>query len=95
MTLVKAVRTRLAAALLILLYLALSAFLVISIIEACRTAAAIVRQIENLHNIILVGALVTAFIPFGCMLFWGYKAIAVQVHYLFTNRQQYLMNHRK
>jgi hypothetical protein len=83
MTLVEAVGARLAAAALILLHLAVSAVVVISVIEACRTAAAIVGQIENLHNIILVGALVTAFVPFGCILFWGYKAIAVQLHYLF------------
>ena len=95
MTLVEAARTRLAAAALILLHLAVSAVVVISVIEACRTTAEIVHQIENLHNIILVGALATAFIPFGSILFWGYKAITVQIHYLFRNQQRYLMNHRE
>jgi hypothetical protein len=95
MTLVEAVRTRLTAAALILLHIAVSVLVVTSVIEACRTALAIVSHTENPHSIILVGALVTAFIPLGCILFWGYKALAVQVNYLFRNRQRYLMNHRE
>lgn len=94
MTLVAAQRKRLAAACLILLHLAASAFTVISLIEISPTALAIARQVESQHDIIFVAALVTAFIPFGCILFWGYKAIAAQVQYLFTVGQRYLMNHR-
>jgi hypothetical protein len=83
------VRIRLVASALILLHLSVSSFVFISVIQACRTAATIVPQVENLQDIILVVALMTAFIPFGCILFWGYRAMAVQIHRLFVNWQQY------
>jgi hypothetical protein len=57
-----------------------------SVIAVCQTAALIIRQIQNQHNIIVIGTLVTAFIPFACILFWACKAMVMQIHQLFTIR---------
>jgi hypothetical protein len=88
-------RERLEPAASISAYIALTTLIVVSIIGILPTALAIVRQIKNQHGIIFVAALVTALIPFGCILFWGYKAIAAQVHHFYTVRDQYLTGHRE
>jgi hypothetical protein len=61
-------RGRLAAASLILLHVAVCALVVISVIEACRTAATIAHEIKISNNIVLVGALATAFAPLDVIL---------------------------
>ena len=92
--LVEAIRTRLATAALILLHIAVAVFVVISAIHSFQAIAGASRQIANLHDPMLAGALAAAFVPFGCIVFWGYKALAAQLHDVFGTLQQN-KDHRK
>jgi hypothetical protein len=81
--LVERTRTRLATAAIILLHIAVSVLVVISMIQAFQTIAYVIQQMSNLHDKILIAALATAFVLFGCLVFWGCNAFVMQFHDVF------------
>jgi hypothetical protein len=88
-------RMRLAAIALILLHLAVSVFVIITVIEVWPTAVSIIRQIQNQHDMILIGTLLVAFIPLAFVSFWGYKVILVEIRRLSTMWQLLLTSRRE
>ena len=65
---------------LIIVYSTVLILIALSMIEALNTIADIIRDLEKRKEILLIGALVAALVPFTAMLFWIYKVIAVQLY---------------
>jgi hypothetical protein len=63
--------------------------IVVSVIEAFKTIAGIIRDLEKYNEILLVGVLAAAFVPSAAMLFWAGKAIASDLYLPIERVRQY------
>jgi hypothetical protein len=77
------IRIQLATVAAILLHIIVAIFVAISVVQAFQVIADVSHRIANLHDKILAVGLATAFVPFGCIVFWGCKALVIQFHNVF------------
>jgi hypothetical protein len=69
--------------------------IVVSVIEALKTIAGIIRNLEEHNEILLVGALAAAFVPSAAMLFWACKAIVSDLNLPIERVRQYFRTQTK
>jgi hypothetical protein len=68
---------------------------VASIIEAWQTIGDVVHTARNINAILLAGALATGLMPAAAVIFWGGKAILVQLETPFRSIRRYIGNLRE
>jgi len=69
--------------------------IVVSVIEAFKTIAGLIRDFQEHNEILLVGALAAALVPSAALLFWACEAIASDPYLPFERVRQYIRTHRK
>jgi hypothetical protein len=79
---------------LILMNFAVAMLVVVSIVEVWQTIDDVVSTIRSVNGIFLAVALAAALLPAGAVIFWGGKAIAVQLERAVQWMRQYLHHPR-
>jgi hypothetical protein len=72
-------RVRLAPIALILMHFTVAMLVGVSIVEAWRNIGDVVHGIRNANGIFLAAALAAALMPAAAVIFWGGKAIALEL----------------
>jgi hypothetical protein len=67
----------------------------VSMIEVFKTLIGIIGDLENHNELLLVGALATALVPSGAMLFWACKAVAAELYLPIERVRRYFWTQRK
>jgi hypothetical protein len=87
-------RARLAPIAVILMHFTVALLVVISIAEVWQTIGDVVGTIRNVTGIFLAAALAAALLPAGAVIFWGGKAIVVQLERPVRWMRQYFRHPR-
>jgi hypothetical protein len=77
------------------MHFAAAMLVVVSIVEVWQTSGDVVRTIRNVNGIFLAAALAAALLPAAAVIFWGGKAISVQLESSFRLMRQYFCQPRE